>query len=51
MVGSGYERATPPPTCTGRSVGGGFSGEELVGWVMGENGGLQDCAKECGAAS
>ena len=50
--GSGYAWATPPPTGTGMSVGGGLSGEELSGWVMDENGGLKDCGpKECGAAS
>ena len=32
----GYAWATPPPTGTGMSVGGGFSVVRLSGWVMGQ---------------
>ena len=37
QVWCGETRATPPPNGTGRSVGEGFSGEELLGWVTGWN--------------
>ena len=33
MVGDGYAWATPPPIGTGRSVGQGLWGWELLGWV------------------
>jgi len=50
--GSGYAWATPPPTGTGRSAEGRFSGVGLSGWVKDENDGLQNCGpQECGAAS
>ena len=38
----GYAWAIPPPTGTGRSVGGGLSVGRLLGWVMDENVGIED---------